>query len=77
MCGIRYCERDMAGRPENGDQASWLTPTGNTDGTRDRERTMRMLRRIADVLGRPVEDFFKPIPEGDATVAEGDKDGRK
>lgn len=67
----------MAGRPENDDQASWLTSTGLADQTVDRERTMRMLRRIADVLGRPVEDFFKPIPEGDATVAEGDKDGRK
>lgn len=65
----------MAGQPENGDQASWLTSTGNTDRTRDRERTMRMLRRIADALGRPVEDYFEPIPEGDATAVKVDKDG--
>ena len=44
---------------------------------REHERTLRMLKRLADVLDRPIEDFFQPGPEAEATAAKADRDERE
>jgi transcriptional regulator with XRE-family HTH domain len=63
MCDIEQSERDMAGQPKYLELALNSSALDCADRTRSSERTMRMLQRIADVLGRPVEDFFRANTE--------------
>ena len=67
MCGIKHCGRDMAGQPEDEGKAFRLIAAEHTDRTRHRERTMRMLQRIAAALDKPVEEFLKANAEGTTT----------
>ena len=53
----------MAGQPKYLEPALNSASFDCADRTRSSERTMRMLQRIADVLGRPVEDFFRANTE--------------
>lgn len=41
-----------------------------------RERRMRVLRRLAEALGRPVEDFFEAEPDAPRNAADGHDPGR-
>ncbi|MCJ2134958.1 hypothetical protein MKK69_12945 [Methylobacterium sp. J-026] len=45
--------------------------------TREHERTLRTLKRLADVLGSPIEDFFKPDADGDPARSKVDEEERK
>jgi hypothetical protein len=47
-------ERDKSEGREFG-----LNPIDRVAAERERERKLRMLQRLSEVLGRPIEDFFK------------------
>lgn len=54
----------MAEEPEDEEEAGRRILEDCADRTRNRERTLRLLKRIADALGRPVEDFFTASADG-------------
>jgi hypothetical protein len=39
---------------------------------RERERKLRVLQRLSEALGRPIEDFFKVNADGSATKSKAD-----
>jgi hypothetical protein len=59
MCTIEQSEGDMAGSPNYHKPAPSLTSIGYAVQTRDRERTIQTLHRIADTLGKPVQYLFE------------------
>jgi hypothetical protein len=55
------------GERDKGDGRAIRLPSGErAAATREREHKLRMLKRLADTLGRPVEDFFKSGTISDA-----------
>lgn len=60
-------ERDKCGGREFG-----LSPIDQAAAERERERKLRMLRRLSEVLGRPIEDFFETSSERPPAADEAD-----
>lgn len=54
-------ERDKEGGREFG-----LPAIDQAAAARERERKLRMLKRLSDALGCPVGDFYKAAPETEA-----------
>ena len=55
----------MGERDKNEGREFNLYPTNQEAATRERERKLRVLKRISEALGRPIEDFYKASAESD------------
>ena len=53
----------MGERDKNEGREFNLSPTNQEAAARDRERKLRVLKRISEALGRPIEDFYKVSTE--------------
>ena len=49
----------MGMRDKGESQTIGLPSAARSAASRERERKLRMLKQLGDVLGRPVEDFYK------------------
>jgi hypothetical protein len=47
-----------------------LPATDQAAAARERERKLRMLKRLKDALGCPIEDFYEPSAGSDTTKDE-------
>ena len=64
------------GERDKGDGREFGLPTTDqAAAARERERKMRMLKRLSDALGLPIEDFYESRTNTDSTKKEPD-DGK-
>lgn len=63
------------GERDKGDGREFGLPTTDqAAAARERERKMRMLKRLSDALGRPIEDFYESPTNSNSTKKDSDND---